>query len=180
MKAVMRRLALLLLLAPAPALAQRGQAPSAEQPRDPRTPPQSTIMAEPVALFVAAADADGDARVTSAELTAEVARSFAAADGARQGSLGYIAFADWAARWLGDRTALPSPFDVDADQDDRITLAELQAAFARDFARFDRDKDGAVTRQELLTLTSGFGRGGFGEGPGGGRFGGRGGRGGRR
>jgi len=172
------RLLPLLLLAAAPALAQRPGPPEgappegAPPPRDPRTPPQSTIMAEPVALLIAASDADGDGRVTPAELSAAVARSFAAIDTANSGSLGYIAFADWAERWLGDRNALPSPFDVDADQDNRISLAELQAAFTREFARFDRDKDGAITRKELLTLTGGLGRpGGFGEGPGGGRRG---------
>ena len=169
MKASLRRLAPLLLLATAPALAQQPE--GAPPPRDPRTPPQSTIMAEPMALFIAASDADGDARVTPAELGAAVARSFAASDATKAGSIGYIAFADWAERWLGDRNALPSPFDVDADQDNRITLAELQGAFAREFSRFDRNKDGAITRNELLTLTGGLGRGGFGEGPGGGRRG---------
>lgn len=162
-------LALPLLALAAPAAAQRpAGAPPPEAARDPRSPPVSTIMAEPVALLIAASDGDGDARVTPAELDAGLARSFAATAGSASATMGYIQFADWAERWLGDRNALPSPFDVDTDQDNRITLAELRGEFARLFARFDKNKDGAIARSELLTLGGGFGppRGGPG-GPGG-------------
>ena len=114
--------------------------------------PPATIFAEPAALFIAACDANGDGRVTQAELTAGIARSYATAEGAGTGSIGYIAFADWAQAWLGDRNALPSPFEVDRDGDNRITLAELQARFTQFFARFDRDKDGMLTRAELITI----------------------------
>ena len=114
--------------------------------------PPATIFAEPAALFIAACDANGDGRVTQAELTACVARSYATAEGAASGSIGYIAYADWAQAWLGDRNALPSPFEVDRDGDNRITLAELQTRFAQFFTRFDRDKDGILTRPELITI----------------------------
>lgn len=151
-----------------PAAAQR--APDAVPPPPPPLtaprdqPPSPTIFAEPVALFIAACDANGDAVVTPAELTPCVSRSYAPADGAAPESIGYIQFADWAERWLGDRNALPSPFETDSDADNRITLAELQAQFAKTFARFDRDKNGAVKRSELLTLDSGRGLGGGGAG----------------
>ena len=114
--------------------------------------PPATIFAEPAAMLIAACDADADARVTRAELTACIARSYAAAEGASSGKIGYIAYADWSLKWLGDRNALPSPFEVDRDGDNAITLAELQARFAQFFARFDRDKDGILTRAELLTI----------------------------
>ena len=114
--------------------------------------PPATIVAEPVAVMIAACDANGDAKVTRPELQACVQRSFAAIDTTHGGSIGYIGYSDWALMWLGDRNALPSPFSVDADGDNRITLAELQAQFDSLFARFDADKDGAVTRAELLTI----------------------------
>ena len=114
--------------------------------------PPATIFAEPAALLIAACDADADARVTRVELTACIARSYAAAEGAASGKIGYIAYADWSLKWLGDRNALPSPFEVDRDGDNAITLAELQARFAQFFTRFDRDKDGILTRPELLTI----------------------------
>lgn len=138
------------------ALALLQAAPNREQP------PDQTMMVEPVAMMIAACDADGDARTTAAELSACVARSYVAVDSAGKGSIGYIQFGDWSERMLGDRNALPSPFEVDGDHDDRITLAELQADLARIFARLDVDHDGAVTRAECLTIRAGpagdFGR----------------------
>jgi len=133
----------------------------------PATPPQAqrpaqlpaTMVVEPVAAAIAGWDADGDARTTRAEIEAGVRRSFAAVATNGGGSIGYIAFADWAERWLGDRNALPSPFEVDADADDRITLAELEGALSRIFARLDRNGDGALSRAELLTIRAQVGGG---------------------
>lgn len=122
--------------------------------RDPAQgqPPQSTIMAEPVALLIAGFDADGDARVTREECLAGVEHSFKSIDTTGKGWLSYIEFADWAERWLGDRNALPSPFETDTDGDNHITLQELQAKIMVIFNRFDRKHDGILVRAELLTL----------------------------
>ncbi|WP_337137602.1 EF-hand domain-containing protein [Sphingomonas aquatica] len=153
----------------APTTAQRapagGPPDAVARPRD--QPPSSTIMAEPVAVFIAACDGDGDARVTRAELAAGVVRSFASIDRDGKGSIGYIQFADWSERWLGDRNALPSPFETDTDSDNRITPAELQAQFDKTFTRLDRDKDGTLVRSEMLTLDALRGLGGPGAGRGG-------------
>ncbi len=116
-------------------------------------PVAATLVAEPVAVLLAGFDADGDARTTRAEVEAGIARSFAAVAGPAP-SMGYIAYADWSERWLGDRTALPGPFEVDRDGDGRITPDELQARIAAIFVRIDRDKDGVLTRPELLTIRS--------------------------
>lgn len=116
----------------------------------PQTP--ATIVVEPAAMFAAACDGNGDALVTRAELAACVARGFAEADTAKSGSLGYLGYSDWALRWLGDRTALPAPYDVDRDGDNRITLAEMQRQFDRLFSRWDVNHDGELARSELLTF----------------------------
>ncbi|MBX3594255.1 MAG: EF-hand domain-containing protein [Sphingomonas sp.] len=151
----MTRYFALALLAATPALAQdRPPPPSpagAPAPPGQAQAPIPLMIAEPVAMAIAAFDADGDAVVTRAEFDAGVRRSFeSVAKG--QPSIGYIAFGDWADRWLGNRNALPSPFEVDSDGDNRITLAELQARFDLFFTRFDGDKDGRIVRSELLTL----------------------------
>lgn len=114
------------------------------------TPP--SLVVEPVAMMIAACDADEDGRTSRAEMHRCLAKSFAAIDTGNSGKLGYIAFADWAERYLGNRTALPSPFETDADGDDKITLAELDAKFDDIFTRLDTDKDGYVTRAEVLTV----------------------------
>lgn len=148
----MRRIALLLSFLATPAFAQQTP-PVPAVPLDPsKQQALATVVAEPVALMIAAFDQDGDARVTRAEFDAGLARSFASVDKQATGSIGYIAFADWAERWLGDRAALPSPFDVDRDGDNRITPTELATKFDEYFVRFDKDKDGAITRAELMTI----------------------------
>ena len=131
------------------------------EPAQPQTP--ATMVVEPVAMMIATFDADGNALVDRSEMQAGVRASFEAAEkmagvAATSGKLRYIAFADWALTFLGDRNALPSPFEVDANGDNRITLAELQAAFARIFARLDVDRDGSLTRKELLTIRAMAGR----------------------
>lgn len=123
----------------------------------PNGQPPATIVAEPAALLIAACDADGDARTSRAELAACLARGFAAADTTHAGKISFIDYGDWALKWLGDRNALPSPFTIDADNDDLITLKELQDQFDRLFTRFDSNRDNYATRAELLTIRAGPG-----------------------
>jgi hypothetical protein len=139
------RLLLLLagLFAATPALAQ--QVPAV--PPSPGQPP-ATIIAEPVALMIAAFDSDGDAKVTRAEFDAGLKRSWAGLPDA----ISYIGYSDWATQWLGNPNALPNPFELDTDGDNRITFAELAARFDLFFTRFDANKDGVILRSELLTL----------------------------
>jgi Ca2+-binding EF-hand superfamily protein len=142
----MRLLLSLTALIAAPALAQQTAPPPKPQQ------PAANIIAEPVAMMIAAFDSDGDARVTRAEFDAGLRRSFDSIDTAHRGAIGYIAFADWAERWLGDRNALPSPFEVDRDGDNRISFDELATRFDLYFTRFDADKDGVIVRSELVEL----------------------------
>lgn len=112
----------------------------------------ATLVVEPAAMFIVACDTDGDGRTSLGELDGCIQRSFAAADASGSGTLGYIAYADWQTRWLGDQGALPSPFEVDRDGDNRITLPELQQQFSKLFSRFDKNGDRFVTRAEALTV----------------------------
>ncbi|MEH3038239.1 MAG: EF-hand domain-containing protein [Sphingomonas adhaesiva] len=123
------------------------------QPAQPQTP--ATMVVEPVAMMIATFDRDGDALVDRSEMLAGVRASFEAVDTARTGRLRYIAFADWAERFLGDRNALPSPFEVDRDSDGQITLEELQDQFSRLFARYDKDGSKTISRAELVTYRTG-------------------------
>src|SRR3546814_11563580 len=100
-------------------------------------------------MMLAACDADGDAGVTRDEARACLARSFASIDTTGAGSLGYIAYSDWAERFLGDPHALPSPFETDVDHDHRNPHAELTTKLATIYVRTDRDRDGAETRPRV-------------------------------
>lgn len=110
--------------------------------------------AEPVGLAIASFDGDNDGRTTRAELEAALLRSFTAADRDGDQLLGYIEYSAWATTWLGSATALPGPYAVDGDGDDRISASELVAEFGRQFTRLDRNSDGAVDHSELLTVAN--------------------------
>lgn len=144
---------LLVALAATPVAAQERPAapPVPALPAGPQQP-AATVIAEPVAMMIAAFDSDGDARVTRPEFDAGLRRSFDSVDTAGKGSVGYIGFSDWSERWMGDRNTLPSPFETDRDGDNQISFDELAQRFALLFARFDADKDGVLVRRELLTV----------------------------
>jgi hypothetical protein len=149
----MRPFLLLAAFFAAPAFAQETPPPVVvtARPAGPDQPP-ATVIAEPVAMMIAAFDMDGDARVTRAEFDAGLRRSFDAVDTQHKGSLGYIGFSDWSERWMGDRNTLPSPFETDRDGSNAISFEELAARFDLLFARFDKNKDGAIVRSELVTI----------------------------
>jgi hypothetical protein len=109
-------------------------------------------VAEPLALAVAGFDGDHDGRTDRDEFDAALGRTVAAADSNGDGALGYIEYSGWAQTWLGSPTALPGPFAIDADGDNRLSTAEIAAEFGRQFVRLDADRDGAVTHSELLTI----------------------------
>jgi hypothetical protein len=134
----------------APALVALQTAPVAPAPSVAQPP--ATVSVEPAAMLLATCDADADARTTRAERDACLDRLFATAEGAGSGSIGFIAYADWAQRWLGDRNALPGPYELDRSGDGRITAAELRARFTGLFDRYDQDADGVLVRAELLTI----------------------------
>ena len=123
----------------------------APPPGAPRPQPEATVVASPLALLVAGLDADNDGRTTRAEFDAGLKRAFDAVAGGRE-DIGYIGYGDFTLRWMGSATALPGPYELDRDDDNRITRAELTAIYAERFRQLDADQDGTVTRAELLTV----------------------------
>jgi Ca2+-binding EF-hand superfamily protein len=104
----------------------------------------------PAGVLIVGFDRDDDARTSRDELKAGTARAFANADQNKDGTLGLLELSSWSSTWLGDGSALPGRFDFDRNADDSISAAEFAAELERRFGRYDIDKDGFVTRAELL------------------------------
>jgi hypothetical protein len=155
----MSLLLLMLLAAAQPNPSSAGPPPPASPAtiRPGETPSRVSIVpisqvAEPLGLAVAGFDANHDATTTLAEYEEALGRTFAASDRDGGGSLGYLEYSRWAETWLGSQSALPGPFAIDADGDNRLSREEFMAEFKRHFTRLDIGKDGAVSRAELLTV----------------------------
>lgn len=131
---------------------------AAQQAPAPPERPAATIIAEPVALMIAAFDRDGDARVTRSEFDQGAKLSFEQGEASRT-SMSMIDLSHWATRWLGNQGAVPGQFDFDRDGDNAITSAEYAAEFARQFARLDTNKDAVLDRSELVTIMMPRGQG---------------------
>lgn len=104
----------------------------------------------PAGVLIAGFDANGDGRVDRAELEAGIERMFRLADQNHDGSLSLIELSQWSMIWLGGPSAVPGRFDFDRDADDRVSASEFATELRRRFNGFDADKDGVVTRAELL------------------------------
>ena len=117
-------------------------------------PPPPTIVATPLALVIAGFDRDGDMIVTHAEFADGVARSFALADSDHDGKVSMIELADWAEVALGNRGALPGPFDFDRDGNDSISREEFTGLFEARFTALDKDGDKVLKRSELVSFAA--------------------------
>jgi len=147
----MCRLVPTMMLATALVLCPGGPAQARRDPL-PYRPTTPTIFVLPVAMAIAGFDSDGDTRVTRAEFDAGVAREWRRADANGDGNVGAIEHGSWAERTLGSQGALPGLLDLDTDDDDRISRDEFVHFFAQRFAALDKDKDGVLSRSELISL----------------------------
>lgn len=119
---------------------------------EPYRPSPPTIIASPFAMAVGAFDRDGDYKVSRAEFDWGVSRAFAAFDRDGDGSLSLIEFAAWAEAVLGNSGALPGQFDFDRDGNDKISRDEFRDYFAGRFAALDKNRDGSLSRAELVSF----------------------------
>lgn len=94
--------------------------------------------------ILGAADADGDGRVTRAEIDAYRADQMAAVDASGDGALSIEEF-DTLYRALTRSRMVDAFQDLDADGDGRIVAEEIDARIARIMARMDRDGDGVLS-----------------------------------
>ncbi len=123
---------------------------SPERPAGPLRELAGAVLVRPVGLVFADMDHDGDAVLTTREIEGGTAAQFAKFDSDSSGVWSFVEQGDWAETHLGDRYALPSAMLMDTDGNGTIVLDEFQTAIAAAARLADTDKDGAVSRSELL------------------------------
>lgn len=110
--------------------------------------PRHSFMAD--ALLISGFDADGDLRVTTAEVSTGVAREFARADSDRGGSVEPLEFQTWAHAALGPDSP-PFRLDMDRNVDNVISAAEFEAEISARARGYDANSDQVLVRAELAT-----------------------------
>ncbi len=108
------------------------------------------LSAPPVALLFSGMDLDGNHLLSRQELDEGIDhewRHLAGPDTQRQS---VVQFSHWAADALGDMNALPSPIAFDSNLDGTITRLEFRVRLETIFDQMDTDRDGHLSRAELL------------------------------
>lgn len=135
---------------------------------------QQSAEVAPEGLVFLEFDADHDRVVTTAELRAGLETDWTqASKGAA--SIGHIDLRAWLVSVLGSDEFDFGPVGFDTNLDSVITKAEFISALTQRFNGLDLDKNGAVSRAELVRRVESLGRGrpAPGGGPPGGGEGGR-------
>jgi hypothetical protein len=130
-----------------------------------------SVIVRPGALLMVAFDADGDLAISRAEYDAGTAPMFARADANHDASITPIEFTNWTELYLGTSESSPGRLSFDTNADGSITKAEFDAEMNALFGQFDADKNGVITRKEMVQRLELGPQGGAG-GPGAGGMGG--------
>lgn len=108
-------------------------------------------MATPMAMFFAGLDNDGDLFVSRLEVEPAILREWERADADRNGRLSAFEYEDWMKTVLGDPEARPGRIAFDKDLDGEISQNDFESRLLVEFTMLDRNDDGRISRQELLT-----------------------------
>ena len=110
------------------------------------------LITRPVALLFTGMDRNQDYAVDQAELADGIAREWDALPRTGRASVPSIAMTDWATQALGDTEALPNPIAFDVNLDGQISEQEFRSRLFEEYAQLDKDRNGRLTRAEMLVL----------------------------
>ena len=105
-------------------------------------------FAQPVALFFAGMERDGDMFVSTQEMLDGVDAAWIAA--AQPDGIRALDYSDWALLALGSSDAPPAYVAFDTNFDGRITADEFRERFQQEFRLMDSNRDGVLARIEMV------------------------------
>ncbi len=115
---------------------------------------RGTVQARPIALFFAGLDANRDKSVSAAELAAGIDADWRALKPSVTGKVGAFKIEDWALQTLGSREAYPTRLSFDSNLDNQVSADEFKNRLTLSFTEMDEDKDGRLTREELVYIAA--------------------------
>ena len=104
------------------------------------------------ALVFAGFDTDMDYAVSQGELKAGLGKAYTSADKDGSKTLSLFELEDWREAALGSLDAAPGTLAFDKDYDQRITRAEFNHALRFIFNASDKNEDGRLEFEELVTV----------------------------
>ena len=128
--------------------------------REMRGPSFAEIQARPAAMLFVAMDSDADLLTSSNEAAAGIETEWARADADGDGQVSGFEMEAWSLAVLGSIDAAPVRIAFDVDLDGAVTPAEFQTRLGDEFHRMDRNKDGSLSRAEMLAEVRATARGG--------------------
>lgn len=107
-------------------------------------------VAMPMALALTGLASSDSGVIDLATVQAQAAAEFDQFDADGSGHLTPIEHARWAKAILGDAYARPTMRMIDLNRDNKLSEDEFSTAYVESAQRYDKDKDGQITRSELL------------------------------
>lgn len=107
-------------------------------------------VAQPLSLIFVSMDSNKDGQTSIDELQRFVDEEWVKFDLATGRELRSFAYQNWATQKLGHAEAMPSFIGFDTDLSGSISQLEFEACLRRNFDLLDKDKNGLVSRTELL------------------------------
>lgn len=112
------------------------------------------IRALPIALMFTAMDTNRDKRVTRAEARTGIEADWQSLSPSITNKIGAFKIQDWAEQTLGSKDARPSRLSFDRNLDNQVSGDEFSERLLAAFDKLDSDKDGALSRAELVFISA--------------------------